>query len=201
MYRGVKKIKNGKFKVELVIHGKYFYLGLYENPETAAKVYDKFIIENNGRVIQLNFPEVYNIDKKAVLRQREKQRRLKKEYKIQSNQTNEGNYFNILCSKIKSRALIRGLDFNLTPEYVRNVYLNQNKKCAITGISLYYPFDKERNNINGISVDRVDSTKGYTEDNIQIVSLQVNKMKSDLSMNDFIHLCELTIKNKEVNCA
>lgn len=34
------------------------------------------------------------------------------------------------------------------------------------------------------SVDRVDSSKGYTPDNIRIISLKANRMKGDMSIED-----------------
>ena len=36
-----------------------------------------------------------------------------------------------------------------------------------------------------MSIDRIDPTKGYTEDNVQLVCAQVNMMKSDMSLEAF----------------
>lgn len=40
------------------------------------------------------------------------------------------------------------------------------------------------------SLDRIDNTKGYTEDNVQWVHKIINKMKSDLTQEDFIMWCK-----------
>lgn len=43
---------------------------------------------------------------------------------------------------------------------------------------------------NSPSIDRIDSTKGYTEDNVQWVIWVVNDAKSNMSMDDFLGLCK-----------
>lgn len=47
---------------------------------------------------------------------------------------------------------------------------------------------KNQNIINhcNMSVDRIDSNKNYTKDNIQLVCAMANRMKMDLSNEDFI---------------
>ena len=42
-----------------------------------------------------------------------------------------------------------------------------------------------------ISIDRIDSSKGYTKDNIQLVCASLNNMKMDLKNKHFIQLCKL----------
>lgn len=49
--------------------------------------------------------------------------------------------------------------------------------------------EKFRKNI--VSIDRIDSTKGYTKDNTQLVCDIVNRMKLDLPMNEFVILCKI----------
>jgi hypothetical protein len=45
------------------------------------------------------------------------------------------------------------------------------------------------------SVDRIDSSKGYTPDNIQFVCFIANIAKHDFSENDFLNFCEAVVKN------
>lgn len=52
-----------------------------------------------------------------------------------------------------------------------------------------------RTNTN-VSIDRIDSNKGYTKDNVQLVCSAINFMKSNLSLNDFIMYCESVINYK-----
>ena len=52
-----------------------------------------------------------------------------------------------------------------------------------------YKFYEGRVNTN-LSVDRIDSTKGYSKENVQLVCMAANQMKNDLSMEEFINMCE-----------
>lgn len=72
--------------------------------------------------------------------------------------------------------MIRKIEFNLTIEYLWNLYITQNRKCAITG--------NELPNILEASLDRIDSSKGYIEGNVQWVTVQANKCKHILSMSE-----------------
>ena len=51
-----------------------------------------------------------------------------------------------------------------------------------------YKFYEGRVNTN-LSVDRIDSAKGYSKDNVQLVCMAANQMKNDLSMEEFINMC------------
>ena len=79
-------------------------------------------------------------------------------------------------NRIKSKSMIRKIEFNLTIEYLWNLYITQNRKCAITG--------DELPNILEASLDRIDSSKGYIEGNVQWVTVQANKCKHILSMSE-----------------
>lgn len=57
----------------------------------------------------------------------------------------------------------------------------QNNMCVYTG--------EEFTENNLPSLDRIDSNKGYIKNNIQFVCIRVNKMKSDMTHDDFIGLC------------
>ena len=65
----------------------------------------------------------------------------------------------------------------------------QDGKCALTGMQMTYKFYEGRVNTN-LSVDRINSTKGYSKDNVQLVCMAANQMKNDLSMEEFINMCE-----------
>lgn len=72
-------------------------------------------------------------------------------------------------------------EFDIDIEFLNKIFNEQQEKCVLTGIK----FDDE----NLPSLDRIDSSKGYTKENIQLVLIRINKMKSDLKQNDFIDLC------------
>lgn len=93
-------------------------------------------------------------------------------------------------SSIKSGAKIRGLEFKITIEYVWNLYVQQNKRCALTNLPINFT-EKVRDFNGTASLDRIDSSKGYIEGNVQWVHKYINKMKWDLSQKEFIKFCIL----------
>lgn len=96
---------------------------------------------------------------------------------------------------IKSGARIRDLLFEITISDIEKKYLTQDKKCFYTRISLRFNklskrvSGKEIISLGNASVDRIDSSKGYTKDNIQIVHKDINRMKLASSHEDFIRMC------------
>lgn len=48
-----------------------------------------------------------------------------------------------------------------------------------------------------MSVDRIDSNKGYTKDNIWIVHKDVNLIKQDYDIKYFISMCKAIANNNE----
>lgn len=98
-----------------------------------------------------------------------------------------GEYF----SKIKAKAKSRNIKFNITIKQVWNIFIKQNKKCALSGQII--TFNKRPNGITA-SIDRIDSKKGYIQNNIQIVHKHLNIMKNIYSNNYFISLCKMVSK-------
>lgn len=93
----------------------------------------------------------------------------------------------VYFGKLRRGALKRNLEFTITKKDIWDLYIKQNKKCALTGWNLSW--DK-REKLK-CSVDRIDSSKGYTKDNIQIIERHLNVMKMALSQDEFILRCKI----------
>ena len=93
--------------------------------------------------------------------------------------------------KCKISSEVRGLEFIITIEDVFNLFLKQNKKCALSGIDLYFEPVGQK---HIISIDRIDSSKGYTIENIQLIHKDLNFMKQQFSQEYFIEMCKLVAK-------
>jgi len=94
------------------------------------------------------------------------------------------------CSKRK-----QNLGFDLDLMFLLDLYEKQNGLCAISGVSMTYVAGQGKVTTN-ISIDRIDSSKGYKRDNVQFVCDIVNRMKQDLPQTDFIDWCKLILRNK-----
>lgn len=79
-------------------------------------------------------------------------------------------------------------------KYEKELWNKQNGLCAISNIPMTYTFNSGRIPTN-VSVDRIDSNKSYTKNNIQLVCMAVNQMKSDLDMITFYRFCEAILLN------
>lgn len=93
-------------------------------------------------------------------------------------------------SKLKLGAERRGLSFEITIEDIQDIYEQQNKNCAFSGMPLIWG--------HTASVDRIDSREGYTKDNIQIVHKQLNMIKRDTPNEEFIWWCCLVTRHSGV---
>ena len=99
-----------------------------------------------------------------------------------------GHYF----TRMVNGAIKRGLEVTITIEDIYSLWIKQDKKCALTGeVVLFTPFSKD---LDTASVDRIDSSKGYHLDNIQILHKDINRMKWEFTTEKFIKLCNMIIK-------
>ena len=90
-------------------------------------------------------------------------------------------------NKFEKNAMKRKIDFDITIDDVLKVYLDQGKVCSLSGIPIGWTMVEKSHNI---SIDRIDSKKGYSRDNIQLVYPKINMMKFTYSQDEFIDLCK-----------
>lgn len=83
---------------------------------------------------------------------------------------------------------------SITIEDVYNLWIKQNKKCNLSGITIGFYDDGKTHTC---SIDRIDSLKEYTIDNIQLVHKDVNYMKNKYSQEYFINMCKLIAENNK----
>lgn len=73
-------------------------------------------------------------------------------------------------------------DFSISIEDLYELKELQKNRCALSEIE----FTEEMKP----SLDRIDSAKGYEKGNIQLVIFEINRMKSNFTMERFMYLCE-----------
>lgn len=99
-------------------------------------------------------------------------------------------------SLIKSGAEKRNIEFNITKEYVWELYEKQKRKCNLSGLDINFEpncvHNKKIDNRSKrtVSLDRIDSSIGYIEGNVQWVHKDVNIMKNKYSNDYFIEICK-----------
>lgn len=108
-------------------------------------------------------------------------------------------YFNRLkrCA-LKSKYEVRH-DFTITHEYLNQLLIQQNNKCAITGEELIFLHHESNGscNVSSLStgsVDRIDNTKGYIPGNVHWVCKDINFFRGNFSLNRFMELCNKIVE-------
>ncbi len=89
---------------------------------------------------------------------------------------------------IKRGAARRGIPFDISKEYLWTLFETQEKRCALSGVDLVFGRMYHSHETTA-SLDRIDSSKGYIEGNVQWVHKDVNKIKRDLNQEYFLAWC------------
>lgn len=107
---------------------------------------------------------------------------------IRSAHKYEEIYFNDLKS-IERNAKNRNISFNISIEYLWELYIAQNRKCNLSRIPI--KFDSECRLSDGTaSLDRISSSNGYIEGNVQWIHKDINLMKNYFNQDFFIDICK-----------
>jgi hypothetical protein len=93
----------------------------------------------------------------------------------------------IFCC-IKESAKKRGLKYNVNKKYLWELFLEQNRKCALSGVPLQFTINKSELTA---SLDRIDGSIGYVKGNVRWVHKMVNIMKNGFNEKDFLRFCKL----------
>lgn len=86
-----------------------------------------------------------------------------------------------MLNNSKQRAKAAGLEHTLVVEDI-----NIPDNCPVLGIKL--ETGDRKNHYNAPSIDRIDNSKGYTKDNIMIVSTKLNLLKKDATIDELIKI-------------
>lgn len=104
-------------------------------------------------------------------------------------------YFSRLIADSKRRKIF----FNITIQQAWNIFLKQKGKCALSGVDIGFSNSGRsmaRAKITA-SLDRIDSSKGYEIDNVQWVHKVINRIKHNLSDEEFFYWCNKVCINKK----
>jgi len=109
------------------------------------------------------------------------------------------NYNNLLPTPvwktIVRNASNRNKQFLITKEFAENLFISQDKKCTLSGLDIVFAksFKEYSNGFQTASLDRIDSSIGYIESNVQWIHKTINIMKNNLKESDFINFCKIIV--------
>lgn len=119
----------------------------------------------------------------------QKERRIKNKDKVleysknyQANRRKDFDFrLQMLLNASKQRSKKKARENTLTIQDIKDAF-PKDGMCPIFGIKMVFGDAGFRE--NSPSIDRLDSTKGYTKDNIQIISWKANRIKKDASIQE-----------------
>jgi len=149
---------------------------------------------NDGRWVKLcpecKIPQDY-LRKNYALESLKLNKLCKKCSNQKTDNCHRGMYERIRISwyeKNKKGAELRGLYFDITLQDIWDMYQKQDGKCALSGLDIDWA---SVGSIHTASIDRIDSSKGYILNNVQLVHKDINFMKQQFSQDYFIEMCQL----------
>lgn len=107
-----------------------------------------------------------------------------------------GNWWYNHVERERKQGIRNKVPVTITKEYAWELFLKQNKQCALSGLPLVI---SGNSSTNTASIDRIDSSRGYEEGNIQWVHKHVNFMKRTYTQDYFIFICSLIAKKAAGN--
>lgn len=109
----------------------------------------------------------------------------------QIDQSDEYTTYKYMYSQASNRAKKKSINFDITIDDIRKLWITQEGKCSLTGVDLSFgsTSNEQRSGVNTASLDRKDSYGGYTVDNVQIVHKIINQMKFNLDEQVFKYWC------------
>jgi len=102
------------------------------------------------------------------------------------------------CNQAYQRSCKKGWEFDITPEYLMEIYNKQNGLCYYSGIKMEIALKGYSTNNYTLSIDRIDSTIGYLSSNIVLCCDAVNTMKMQMETNEFLKICKKIVDYKKV---
>lgn len=115
--------------------------------------------------------------------------------------TIENTLPNAFWRTVKYNASKRNVSLEVNKKETFDLLVKQNFKCALSGLDLYMAKNASEHSEKKTtaSLDRIDSNKPYTLDNIQWVHKDINMMKHIFDENYFLYLCHKVVEqNPEI---
>ena len=92
-------------------------------------------------------------------------------------------------------------EFAITLQDLKEQWDKQNGICIYTGLQMInspYVMNHQERAFNRASVDRIDSSKGYTKDNIHFVTMMANLAKNSWTEQQLLDFCKLVVEYRKL---
>lgn len=93
----------------------------------------------------------------------------------------------------RHRARRKGRSFDLTPGWLLSKMASQDNRCAVTGIPMIIQSEDDRDSPYRMSIDRIDSSQGYTQTNCRLVILALNLAVNRWGLDEYLKIAQAAI--------
>lgn len=109
--------------------------------------------------------------------------------------TPKGRLTNLMCN-IRQRSKVYGHEVTVTKDDLVDIYNLQNGKCALTGVEFNLSV-RNGNTVNpdSMSIDRIDTSKGYIHGNVRIITSMANTAKGRWTDEQLIQFCKQVVEH------
>jgi len=147
-----------------------------QNNKEKVRETEKQYRQNNKEKVRETDKQYYQNNKEKIKEKEKKRYKNNREQIKQYEKSPKG-----MLNRYKQSAKKRGINFTLTLEWFeKQAKLPEYNTCAILGVE----FVEEPHHAFCRSLDRIDSSKGYTPDNVRWVCFKSNSWKSDLTLHE-----------------
>lgn len=99
-----------------------------------------------------------------------------------------------LYKRSKNNAKSLKFEYNLDKLFIKKLLESQGYRCKYSGVKFENNF---RNKLTYPTIDRIDSSRGYTQDNVCVCTFIVNMMKNNLTVEQFKDLVTKIYNNRD----
>jgi hypothetical protein len=208
-----KTKKNGVSSLCKLCHSEYRKKHYLDNKDKVLKQVAEYNLKNPQLKTKINENKLLNrINKKAgriyeckcgecdniifVTKKDIEENNIKYCSKECKKKQNKSDYYHYL-KQIEKRANKINKEFNLDENFIKELLeVKQKNRCNYSNIEIkLYDKNAKKSLNNSASLDRIDSQKGYTKDNVHWVCLGINYMKLNYSDEETHKLLRLIKEN------
>ena len=105
--------------------------------------------------------------------------------------------FGTALKNARSRAKKRGLSFDISREYIKNLFEMQKGECFYSGLKMNVVKDNPSVTIDPfkMTLDCIDPHKGYVAGNVVWCAYCVNSLKQRMTKEELVNVCKAVVKH------
>jgi hypothetical protein len=157
---------------------------------------NKSYYQKNREKLLEDAKEYYRQNKEKVLAYKAVYNEENKEHRQKRDREYYRNKHEVrMVGGARARAKKFNLEFSLTKE---DIFVPET--CPLLGIPLFIADGKKNAKPNSPSLDRIDPSKGYTPDNVWVISHKANTMKSNATFEEFEEMYKKWVELRATGC-